>query len=760
MSFLIRTHGGKLIDIETRWADLQQSADGDDRYINACLSSCWLSLLSDSPVNGPKPSREYTRFQKDLEPGVILATIDRYSKLSHDLVSQPYRGEFGSQKGPFLNAFKDTPVFREYLAWYKEGDAELLRYLLSFLNYGKKAEYPYEQLNQVAFHAWQSVEDRLQTQVVPNRAEDLFQILSKVLPRFSPQYPRPRFGSGSVAEKGVRGRIRKSSSFRYDARVDRAIFTGSLSLATQLGWKGLRPYDCTEHGPRGPVQSQSLRQEAKFSKVRPEHPDFVGVERTHATNLQQVGDSQRYDSVEHAEYPRGFHRPDVFTTFWVSIDASHLGDGKRCLAFPCEEIWSPRVEIRSTGVARMHAVAKSYKTSRLICMEPNSFMWAQQAVLAPFLGSIQRSCYSRAIDIHDQSRNQEGARYGSLTGKLDTIDLSSASDSVQWALVKRIFPRWLTYLFAGTRTTKVKVLSGEVVAVNKFAPMGSALCFPTQCVIFTTICLYAAMLHYRGLDASGRVMAGDRLLMDPEWAYKRLFSKTMGDGTGAYEPLYVYGDDIVVDARLTPIVMSLLAEFGFEVNVTKSFIGQQLYRESCGKHFMEGEDVTPLYWKVKNLSEELNPSSFPALCAMANRAYGYGYKTVRSYLIHFLHESGRTYGHNAILFTNNPVEGSTDSRTACAILTNVVRHRSKNGRGRPAVKQRYNPDYQRWEVSSLGVTEGKRVKPTKKESWLLELYLYDQWVQSAPYRIDLSDAASLRHDMLRPALRRRWTPAA
>lgn len=744
MVFNIKTSSGSSVDIEIHATDIPSSQQGEDRYINSKLATDWLALLADSPTLRMKgiypPARVIARFRAALKPDTIIHTIESYSKLAHELVEKVRRHPtLGSQKGTFMEQFKETPVFQDYHNWYKNGDAEVLRYLLSFLNFGKKAEYPYEDLNQVAFHAWQSVEERLAKFVVPEGSECLREILAQILPHpgllaserargraerkersvvhrrlwapLSRSAPlrspviRPKFGSGAVAEKGIRGSIRKISALRYDDLTDRAIFSGRFSLVKQLGQylEGHCP------GPNLPIQGG----------------------------------------------------------------------------------WGPtQSPVRSTRVARLHGVPKSYKTSRLICMEPSNYMLAQQTVLDVFSALIKGSETLRyVLDLADQSRNQRAAEFGSITGEVDTLDQASASDSVHWKLVKAVFPGWANCLLFGTRTNKVRLLDGQIIQVHKFAPMGSALCFPVQCLLFTSICIYAAFLHTRGLDASGVLPLSDELFSDVGRSFKQLFSRNYGDYRRVYHPLCIYGDDICVDHKLTQIVIDLLTKFGFEINRNKSFVGEQCFRESCGKHYMDGEDVTPLYWRVKNPTAELNEKSLPSLCAMANRAKRYGYKTLRSSIIHYLHTHGRQSGNNAILFTTSVVEGSEDGRLASAILTDVVCHRSKRGNGRPAVTERYNSDYQVWETGSIGVGEGSRVVTAKvpvttfraaeklkklsrpipvpsDDAFLLENYLYIQWVNSAVTRRssaiadgDLSEAAAPRRDVLNSALRWRWTPS-
>jgi hypothetical protein len=105
--------------------------------------------------------------------------------------------------------------------------------------------------------------------------------------------------------------------------------------------------------------------------------------------------------------------------------------------------------------------------------------------------------------------------------------------------------------------------NGEAVALRKFAPMGSALCFPVECIIFSAIV---------------------------EWAIGQ------AHGSPNHSNYCVYGDDIVVETEYAPYVIEALEEYGFKVNTDKSYytLTRLNYRESCGGEFVFGEDVTPV----------------------------------------------------------------------------------------------------------------------------------------------------------------------
>lgn len=212
--------------------------------------------------------------------------------------------------------------------------------------------------------------------------------------------------------------------------------------------------------------------------------------------------------------------------------------------------------------ARLVAVPKSTLTSRTICMEPATLQFAQQGVLAAIAEWFRyQPVLRRCIHLKDQEVNRCAARSGSQFGELATIDLSSASDTVSWDLVRRIFAGtdYLQWCLA-TRSRAVKLPSDEVIQLNKFAPMGSALCFPTECLVFACACELTARRH-----------------RTPSM-YK------------------VYGDDIVIEEDLTEDLILLLTSLGFKVNIQKSFTGASVvnFRESCGGEYVCGVDTTPL----------------------------------------------------------------------------------------------------------------------------------------------------------------------
>jgi len=80
------------------------------------------------------------------------------------------------------------------------------------------------------------------------------------------------------------------------------------------------------------------------------------------------------------------------------------------------------------------------------------------------------------VNLRDQSVNQRYALLGSIDGSLATIDLSSASDTVSYALVMSLLPSGWFDLLDLFRSECVEV-PGGVIELEKFSSMGNAYTF-------------------------------------------------------------------------------------------------------------------------------------------------------------------------------------------------------------------------------------------------------------------------------------------
>lgn len=255
-----------------------------------------------------------------------------------------------------------------------------------------------------------------------------------------------------------------------------------------------------------------------------------------------------------------------------------------------------------TRAARFICVPKTWKSLRGICAEPSSLMFYQQGVMACILDAVSKSYLSGYLDLSDQSSSMSMALEGSRTGQLATIDLSEASDSVTAQLVRDIFGksklcRWLL----ATRSTSVN-LSGSNVKTSRFAPMGSACCFPIECLIFLGICLGTAR--------------------------QKLSPSPLGK-------LRVYGDDLICPSDLAIPIMDNLDRCGFTVNSAKSY-WKGYFRESCGEVAWAGHSIVPIQLKTVlgfYCDRHLNYEGRQQLIDLLNLLEKSGYHRTRSFLL-------------------------------------------------------------------------------------------------------------------------------
>lgn len=221
---------------------------------------------------------------------------------------------------------------------------------------------------------------------------------------------------------------------------------------------------------------------------------------------------------------------------------------------------------------RVVLVPKTVKTPRVIAIEPSHVQYMQQGLMLYLTEKIETHRLTKeSIRFRDQSVNNDGARRASLDRKRATLDLSDASDRVHYELVRNIFKNspLLPYL-EQSRSRKALLPDSETpLEIEKFASMGSAVCFPVEAMVFYTL-IHVALHYYSGLT--------------PTFASIAKFSRDID----------VYGDDIIVPTWSRRIVQTALEAVGLKVNEKKSF-SRGFFRESCGGDYYKGYDVTPIY---------------------------------------------------------------------------------------------------------------------------------------------------------------------
>lgn len=223
--------------------------------------------------------------------------------------------------------------------------------------------------------------------------------------------------------------------------------------------------------------------------------------------------------------------------------------------------------------SRFKFVPKTAGKARGICIEENEVQFLQQAIRRVLTDKILKCPHTkRNLALDDQQVNAALALKASIAKTYCTIDMSEASDRVSRELVSWLFQdnQQLHDALMALSTKWIEPPQEAdwpgSIRTNKFAPMGSALCFPVM-----------TLVHYALCKAIIRLSA-----IQDRKAKSRL--------------VYVYGDDIIVHNDCYTAVTDWLPRFGMKLNHTKSFTLSH-FRESCGIHALHGHDITPVYVK-------------------------------------------------------------------------------------------------------------------------------------------------------------------
>jgi hypothetical protein len=279
-----------------------------------------------------------------------------------------------------------------------------------------------------------------------------------------------------------------------------------------------------------------------------------------ATNTK-VEKHMRYEP--HMLYEKLDHVLPYKEWFYPPVNGYHVNKARNYRSLLKTRVYEPS--------ARYHQVDKKIGEARGICIEENEAMWYQQAVKNGIYAWVEEHPITRnKVNFTKQSINQMLALHESKSRKRATIDMKSASDNVLRLLVKELFQDQTLLcdilMSLSTQIIEFPTLGLPPLRTNKFAPMGSALCFPIM-----------ALVHFALIQA---IICNSNV--------KRRFSKA--------KDVYVYGDDIIISSDCVQAVYDWLPMFGMKINQDKSFVKSH-FRESCGIHAYHGVDITPVFLK-------------------------------------------------------------------------------------------------------------------------------------------------------------------
>lgn len=280
--------------------------------------------------------------------------------------------------------------------------------------------------------------------------------------------------------------------------------------------------------------------------------------------------------------------------------------------------------------SKVAVVPKDSRGPRIICAEPLEYMYIQQAIAGRLVKYIESNYPTIGlINFTDQCINRFLALESSKSKQYATIDLKDASDMVSVELVRLLCPDEVWTKLAALRTTHASLPDGRTVELQKFAPMGSAMCFPVESVVFYSICVAALMNQGAPF----------------EWARVRV---------------HVYGDDLIVPTEHVHDCIAALHSVGLVVNKDKCCYRGN-FRESCGMDAFNGFCVTPV--RVKHfLGQRVSDgTSFAAWCeysssflkASCPKAAKYCHECVER-VLGFIPKSERQEAYLCVVDPDNP----------------------------------------------------------------------------------------------------------
>ena len=215
-------------------------------------------------------------------------------------------------------------------------------------------------------------------------------------------------------------------------------------------------------------------------------------------------------------------------------------------------------------------VPKDATKDRGICVEPLGNLWCQLGIGGELKRRLSQvglhvgknpprgspSDWSRPDRKDGQYHHRKAAREGSLHDTWSTIDLSNASDTIAYELVRWVIPEdWFGVLDA--LRSPFTLFGDRWVKLHKFSSMGNGQTFELESLVFAA--LVAA--------ATGLKVGSD---------------------------VFSYGDDILVPGKHAGSALAILKVCGFTPNEKKSFTSGP-FRESCGGDYFSGFDVRSCY---------------------------------------------------------------------------------------------------------------------------------------------------------------------
>lgn len=332
-----------------------------------------------------------------------------------------------------------------------------------------------------------------------------------------------------------------------------------------------------------------------------------------------------YPCEPHEKYTNFMGFPPDFNALGEFEDCLYLPGEATAFGPPFIPNRKEKRDLLIGGVGRLELVPKDATKGRGIILEMKEFMFPQQMLREAMYAWLESCPRTRGhVNFTDQTINQRHALKSSKTGLMATADLVRASDSVTRVHIDNSFDVGMLEVLNPLRSryTRATISNASNLAYNgerssgrnaaveldellhgldstypssafkttdcishsrsegvvkerdetvlfaenkKYAPMGSALCFPVEALFFWAV-TRAVIRHACDNDSSL-----DRADMQAVW---------------------IYGDDLVFPVRYFDRVAEVFGSLLVKFNMRKSF-SKGPFRESCGVDAYDGIDITP-----------------------------------------------------------------------------------------------------------------------------------------------------------------------
>jgi hypothetical protein len=183
--------------------------------------------------------------------------------------------------------------------------------------------------------------------------------------------------------------------------------------------------------------------------------------------------------------------------------------------------------------------------------------------------------YWRNFLEYAQESQRKRALLASSSGVDCTLDLSAASDGIDWETVQAVFPDHLVRLLRWSRSTHFEY-EGQREELNIYAGMGNATTFMVETLFFQAV--ITALCSQAGIPGS----------------------------------VTTFGDDIVAPSALMGVIPPEGYGRHLRINADKSFWTGS-FRESCGIYAHKGVDVTPLLIRGPYVGDVISRAGFSDL---------------------------------------------------------------------------------------------------------------------------------------------------